>query len=304
MTSSKARKDRLLWVISLIIATGAHLLVLLYILSKPTQPVNAKSSAAAPIVVTIAAISTTAHSASIDSVAQQANEPPPQVEDAPVPPSLPLKLHAAVKEIKSAKVKVAVNDTKPKLKHKVEHKPKPKPKHKVEHKPKPKPKHKVEHKPKPKPESKKQVVVRQQPKKITKPAEITTPETTRSNSSELVAKKNQAQRVGAASNQLAALKQSWQSEILAKLQKMKRYPGYALRMKQQDTVLVRFFVDRDGNVLDSSIVKSKGYASLDRESLQLLDRVTPLPKPPASAFVGNLDRIELIVPISFTIRNS
>ena len=180
--------------------------------------------------------------------------------------------------MKNAEVKAVVHDSKP------QPKAEPKP---------PKPQRTV------KPRE-----VKPLPKKVEvkKPAPVTTPDSMRSNSSEQLSRQNQAPQVGAASNQAASAKQSWQSLILAQLQREKRYPGYALRMKQQDTVMVRFTIDRDGNVLETAIEKSKGYATLDRESLQLLERASPLPKPPASAFTQS-DRMELVVPVSFAIRN-
>ncbi|WP_174866080.1 energy transducer TonB [Pectobacterium polaris] len=121
------------------------------------------------------------------------------------------------------------------------------------------------------------------------------------NNMEQKSDQNRATQVGAASTlQSQQAKRSWESDILAKLQKEKRYPAYALRSKQQDTVLIRFVIDENGNVLSSAIVKSNGHDLLDRESLALLKRVSPLPPPPVSAMKGG--RMELVVPIEFVIR--
>ncbi|MBM7344501.1 TonB family protein [Pantoea coffeiphila] len=271
---AKPRGEKLLWSTGPLLAVTAHLLVLMYLLWKPAAaPMVMPSPAAAPMVITMAVMPTTSQISSQESVAQQASQPD---ESAPPPP--PAKLDAAEKEVKNAEVKAVVHDSKPQPK--------------------------AEPKPSRPQRTVKPREVKPLPKKVEvkKPAPVTTPDSMRSNSSEQLSRQNQAPQVGAASNQAASAKQSWQSLILAQLQREKRYPGYALRMKQQDTVMVRFTIDRDGNVLETAIEKSKGYATLDRESLQLLERASPLPKPPASAFTQS-DRMELVVPVSFAIRN-
>ncbi|MEH0874589.1 energy transducer TonB [Pectobacterium cacticida] len=119
------------------------------------------------------------------------------------------------------------------------------------------------------------------------------------NSNRRIADVNRAPQVGATSDATLKANMSWQSAILARLQKEKRYPAFALRTHQQDTILLRFFVDERGNVTDVSIVKSRGYSILDKESLDLVKRVSPLPKPPTSTLKNG--SAELIVPIQFYI---
>ncbi|WP_343711151.1 energy transducer TonB [Kosakonia radicincitans] len=270
----KPRGEKLSWSIGLLLAVAVHLLVMIYLLRKPpAPPMVMPNPAAAPMSVIMAVMPTTSQISSQESVAQQASQP-----DESEPPPSSAKLDVAAKEVKNAEVKAVVHDSKQRPKAEAKQ---PKPQRTVkprEVKPLPK---KVE---------------------VKKPALITTPDSVRSNSSERLSQQNQAPQVGAASNQAATEKQNWQSMILAQLQREKRYPGYALRMKQQDTVMVRFTIDRNGNVLETAIEKSKGYVTLDRESLQLLERASPLPKPPASAFTQS-DRMVLVVPVSFSIRN-
>lgn len=122
------------------------------------------------------------------------------------------------------------------------------------------------------------------------------------NSSEQRAQHNQAPQVGAASAAQTQAKIDWESQLLARLQQAKRYPAYAIKSRQEDLVLVRFTVDRDGRVLSSAIVQSRGYELLERESLALLQRVSPLPRPPAALIEGNKP-LEMVVPIEFFIRN-
>ena len=89
---------------------------------------------------------------------------------------------------------------------------------------------------------------------------------------------------------------NWQGQLLARLEQAKRYPQSAQMRQQQGMVMLHFTMDRDGNVLASNIQKSSGYDALDQETLALLQRAQPLPKPPADV-TGN--PIDLVVPVEF-----
>lgn len=67
---------------------------------------------------------------------------------------------------------------------------------------------------------------------------------------------------------------------------------------QQGGAYLRFTMDCDGKVLTARIEQSSGYDLLDQETLALIQRAQPLPKPPPKA-PG--DSIELVVPIEFFI---
>ncbi len=95
--------------------------------------------------------------------------------------------------------------------------------------------------------------------------------------------------------------QTWESRILAQLERHKHYPLEAQRQHEEDTVAVRFSVDRRGRVLSAQIERSAGYALLDEEALSLIHRVSPLPSPPKEV-TG--DPIELVVPVEFFVRKS
>jgi protein TonB len=90
----------------------------------------------------------------------------------------------------------------------------------------------------------------------------------------------------------------WETDVLAKLAAMRRYPARALRAGEQDTVMVRFVVDRDGQLLSADVIKSKGLAALDAEALALIHRAAPLPPPPLEV---SGDAIELIAPVQFIL---
>ncbi len=86
---------------------------------------------------------------------------------------------------------------------------------------------------------------------------------------------------------------------LTYLQKEKRYPAQSRWRHEEGVVYVRFSLDRNGRVLKAEVAHSSGYAALDAEVLDLLQRAQPLPKPPDDV-PG--DPIELMVPVNFFMR--
>lgn len=91
---------------------------------------------------------------------------------------------------------------------------------------------------------------------------------------------------------------SWQALLLARLQQAKRYPQQALMRRQQGITLLRFTMDQDGRVLTARIEKSSGHEALDQETLALIQRAQPLPKPPP-----DVDSLEFVVPVEFFLSN-
>ncbi|WP_338422363.1 energy transducer TonB family protein [Acetobacter musti] len=91
---------------------------------------------------------------------------------------------------------------------------------------------------------------------------------------------------------------TWQSALLARLERYKRYPAVAQGQHQEGTAMLRFRMDRKGHVLSASIAGSSGHALLDDETLALVHRAEPLPSPP-DAIAG--ETITLTVPVEFYI---
>lgn len=85
----------------------------------------------------------------------------------------------------------------------------------------------------------------------------------------------------------------WESTLLAHIERFKRYPPQA---RSRGEVQVAFTIDREGRLRKSRIVESSGSPELDQETLAMLTRAQPLPKPP-----GDLQRDELtfVVPVRF-----
>ena len=64
---------------------------------------------------------------------------------------------------------------------------------------------------------------------------------------------------------------TWQKELLAHLDKHKRYP--AERSQKSAEILVSFALDRMGHVLSTSIVKGSGDAAFDQAALAMVTEV-------------------------------
>lgn len=92
---------------------------------------------------------------------------------------------------------------------------------------------------------------------------------------------------------------TWEGRLLGHLQKHRRYPRQAERLRQQGVAYVRFSVDRQGNASNIRLGQSSGHALLDEETLATVRRGSPLPPPPAE-ITG--DPVEVMVPVAFFIR--
>jgi TonB family protein len=71
---------------------------------------------------------------------------------------------------------------------------------------------------------------------------------------------------------------TWQKELVAHLDKHKRYP--AERSQKSAEIMVSFALDRMGHVLSVSIVKGSGDAAFDEAALAMVKRSDPVPQPP------------------------
>lgn len=88
---------------------------------------------------------------------------------------------------------------------------------------------------------------------------------------------------------------NWEGQILAHLERFRRYPARARAGREQGTVLVHFTMNRAGMVLSSAIVQKSGSFDLDRAALDTLQRAQPLPHIPNE----KPDTVELTVPVEF-----
>jgi protein TonB len=103
---------------------------------------------------------------------------------------------------------------------------------------------------------------------------------------------------GASSRDSDALP-NWKSQVVARLERYKRYPSEAQSRGDHGVAQLAFSIDRSGGVHHARIVGSSGSNLLDRETLALVERAQPLPPPPADIPGA---QIAVVVPIRYTIR--
>jgi protein TonB len=83
------------------------------------------------------------------------------------------------------------------------------------------------------------------------------------------------QGTGASARRIRA---TWQKELVAHLDKHKRYPRE--RAQKSAEILVNFVLDRLGHVVSASIVKGSGDPVFDEAALAMVHRSDPVPSPP------------------------
>jgi periplasmic protein TonB len=91
----------------------------------------------------------------------------------------------------------------------------------------------------------------------------------------------------------------WESALVAHLERFKRYPQEARARGDQGTAKISFTIDHEGHLLSSRIVQSSGSARLDQETLDMLGRAQPMPKPPDNILASELS---FVVPINFNFK--
>jgi periplasmic protein TonB len=92
---------------------------------------------------------------------------------------------------------------------------------------------------------------------------------------------------------------TWKTQIVALLERNKRYPAAAQSRREQGVAQVFFSLDRKGRVINSRIARSSGANALDEEALALLRRAQPFPAPPRELPGPHVD---LTVPIRFNLQ--
>ena len=76
---------------------------------------------------------------------------------------------------------------------------------------------------------------------------------------------------------------SYKEIVFGLLERAKQYPQTARERGARGSAVVSFVIDDAGELTDVSLVQSSGEADLDAESLALVARAAPFPKPPLGA---------------------
>ena len=92
---------------------------------------------------------------------------------------------------------------------------------------------------------------------------------------------------------------NWKSQLVAQLERNKRYPPEAQSRGEQGIAQLAFSIDRSGGVHNARITRSSGSNALDQATLALVARAAPLPPPPPE-IAGS--QIPISVPIRYNMR--
>ena len=103
------------------------------------------------------------------------------------------------------------------------------------------------------------------------------------------------QGTGASARRIRA---TWQKELVAHLDKHKRYPSE--RTQKSAEILVNFVLDRLGHIVSASIVKGSGDAVFDQAALAMLHRSDPVPPPPP--LIAD-EGLSFTLPVVFRVKN-
>lgn len=90
------------------------------------------------------------------------------------------------------------------------------------------------------------------------------------------------------------VKATWQKELVAHLNRFKRYPSGAA--PRGVPVVVSFTLDRTGHVVSASLRQSSGDAAFDQAALTMMARADPVPAPPPRVADEGL---EFTIPVIF-----
>jgi protein TonB len=103
---------------------------------------------------------------------------------------------------------------------------------------------------------------------------------------------------GPSQQDLDAARDRYGSLLAREIAKHKRYPRIAQMRGWEGEAAIELQLDGSGKILASKIKKSSGYEVLDKQALEMVERATPFPPPPA---VLSGQSFTLLVPISFRL---
>lgn len=98
-------------------------------------------------------------------------------------------------------------------------------------------------------------------------------------------------------NSLVRIKASWAKEVVAHLDRFKRYP--VDKSNTAVDIVIAFSIDRFGRVGDVSIARSSGDVSFDDAAISMVRRASPLPAPPPKLAD---DGLSFSLPVGFRTR--
>ncbi|MBW7836244.1 MAG: energy transducer TonB [Sphingomonadales bacterium] len=91
---------------------------------------------------------------------------------------------------------------------------------------------------------------------------------------------------------------SWQRSVVGVIAKKQVYPRAAMSQEIEGRAKVKMTIDRAGKITNYEMVESTGSDLLDAEVVKLMERINPLPAPPADASDSNLT---FVLPLAWVL---
>jgi protein TonB len=90
------------------------------------------------------------------------------------------------------------------------------------------------------------------------------------------------------------------SKLAQWLERHKKYPTIARRRNQQGDVTIQFVINKEGELLRYQLIKPSEHHSLNSATIKMLERASPMPKPP-KALIGGKTELEYTIPVNFNL---
>ena len=84
------------------------------------------------------------------------------------------------------------------------------------------------------------------------------------------------------------------------LERYKKYPTIARRRNQQDNVTIQFVMNKQGKLLRYKLIKPSKHDSLNRATIKMLERASPMPVPPKE-LIGEKIELKYTIPVNFNL---
>ncbi|MGD8176098.1 energy transducer TonB [Marinimicrobium sp. ARAG 43.8] len=139
----------------------------------------------------------------------------------------------------------------------------------------------LEEEPEPEPEPEPKEAPEPQPEPQPEPEEVADADTeSRDRASDETAQQTADRKQAGATGGIQDAPPDYRTEVSAWLERHKEYPMSSRRKAEQGMAMVSFTFDREGNILEYTLLRPTGHASLDEAVQAMLERADPLPKMP------------------------
>ena len=167
---------------------------------------------------------------------------------------------------------------------------------------------------KPKPVIKKQKPVKQKPKPIIKPKPIVTKPVVATPQVATINKVQKQQKTTSKQSQINTTSRNatntsvstgneialYYAQLAQWLERHKKYPTIARRRNQQGNVTIQFVMNKQGKLLRYELIKPSKHDSLNRATIKMLERASPMPAPPKE-LIGDKTELKYTIPVNFKL---